>query len=112
MEYVKTIGEIDFWHFRPDVFHLYFVDYPTEYHPWYEKRPIHQIRMVLELLQGGYDVYYMYADKQIVGHIVVTTGGRRLRESTNRDIVLGLIWVSTPIPESGFCIQRHTRRSA
>lgn len=102
MEYVKTIGEIDFWRFRPDFMHLYFTDYPAEDHPWYEKRPVHRIRMMLELFQGGYDVYYMYVDKRVVGHIVVTRGGRRLRMSTARDIVLGPIWVAPRFRNRGF----------
>lgn len=102
MKYITSVKGLDFWCFRPSMFCQYFMDYPEEEHPWYEKRLLHRVRMMLEHLRGGYIVYYLYASEELVGHIVVARGGWRLRVSTEKDIVLGPIWISPRHRNRGF----------
>lgn len=94
LKFVKMVGDLRFYEYAPSLFEPYYFNYPKEDHPLYEKRLVHKIRMMLEFLQGGYRVFYMVKELEIVGHIVVTNGGRRLTVSKKEDIVLGPIFIS------------------
>ncbi|MGN0234616.1 MAG: GNAT family N-acetyltransferase [Bacteroidaceae bacterium] len=50
---------------------------------------VRRFRFWYELLKGGYKVYYLADGDTLVGHCVVTQGGRRLSVSSKDDIVLG-----------------------
>ena len=54
---------------------------------------VRRLRLLYEPLKGGYRVYYLVDGDTIVGHCVVTPGGRRLSVSTKNDIVLGPYFV-------------------
>ena len=59
----------------------------TDFEPM---RLTRRIRLLLELFRPGkYVVYYLQKSGRLVGYCVVTAGGRRLKCSTRRDIVLG-----------------------
>ena len=88
MIFVGNHESIDFYKYSPSLLKHYYMDYPIENHPIYEKRIIHRVRMMLEYIRGGYNVIYMAKDDEIIGHIVVARGGRRLEISTNNDIKL------------------------
>lgn len=94
LKFVKTVGDLSFFEYVPSLLEPYYSNYPEEDHPFYEKRLIHKIRMILEFLQGGYRVFYIVKGLEIVGHIVVTNGDRRLTVSKKDDIVLGPIFIS------------------
>ncbi|MBE6952373.1 MAG: GNAT family N-acetyltransferase [Ruminococcaceae bacterium] len=94
MKFIGRYNYIDFYEYSPTLFRPYYMAYPVEDHPLYEKRAMHRIRMLLEYLRGGYRVFYMCINNEIVGHIVVADGGRRLSISENVDIVLGPIYIS------------------
>lgn len=57
-------------------------------------RFVRRVRFLGELLKGGYKVYYLVDGDTIIGHCVVTPGGRRLSVSTKHDIVLGPYFVA------------------
>lgn len=84
---------ISFYKFTPSIFKLYDDCYDKQNQPEYCKRIIHRIRMLIELLKVGYEVYYMYDDNKILGHLVVAGGGGRIEISKKSDIVIGPIWV-------------------
>ena len=92
---------IDFYRYTPTLLQPYFMDYPKQEQPPYTRRVIHKVRMMLEYLRGGYQVVYMIRDHNILGHIVVAPGGRRLKISTPEDIVIGPIWVSPTLRGQG-----------
>ena len=85
---------IDFYQYSPTLLHPYFMDYPRQDHPPYESRVVHKVRMMLEYLRGGYTVIYMVRNGNVLGHLVVARGGRRLKISTREDIVIGPIFVT------------------
>lgn len=101
MNYVGTYSNIDFYKYTPTIFHPYYMAYPQENHPHYEKHLAHKIRMMLEYIRGGYSVYYMVYNDELVGHLVVATGGRRLKVSTKKDIVIGPIFISPSVRGMG-----------
>ena len=73
--------------YDPTLFHLLYVDFEP-------MRFIRRARLITELLRKvRYKVYYLEACGQLVGHCVVTPGGRRLKCSTGDDIVLGPYYV-------------------
>ncbi|MCQ2966771.1 MAG: GNAT family N-acetyltransferase [Alphaproteobacteria bacterium] len=102
MEYITSIENIDFFLFHPTFFCLYPKIYPVGENPPYINRIVHKIRMILQILCGGYRVYYMYVEKNIVGHIVVMPGGNRVAQSKKKDIVIGPIWIVPSQREKGF----------
>ena len=55
---------------------------------------VRRVRFLLEYLQvGHYLVYYLADQDDVVGHCVVVPGGRRLRFTTIKDIVLGPYYI-------------------
>lgn len=101
MRFVGNFDDIDFYEYSPSLFSPYYMDYPQENHPHYEKHLAHKIRMMLEKIRGGYRVFYMFSDGCVVGHIVVANGGRRLKVSTKSDIVVGPIFISPSVRGNG-----------
>jgi len=65
-------------------------------------RVVRRFRFLYEWLKGGYRVYYLADDDTIVGHCVVSPGGRRLSVSTKNDIVLGPYFVSPEYRGKGY----------
>lgn len=59
-------------------------------------------RFSYELFKGGYKVYYLFDGDTLVGHCVVTPGGRRLSVSTKNDIVLGPYFISPQFRGRGY----------
>lgn len=94
MFYLGEYGKLDFYRYKPSLTRPYFSDYPKAAHPPYEKRWVHKIRMMTEYLRGGYDVFYIVRDNDVLGHIVVAPGGRRVKLSKKDDIVVGPIYIS------------------
>lgn len=69
-------------------------------------RLIRRIRLLLELLgPGKYDVYYLEKYGDLVGYCVVTPGGRRLKCSTKKDIVLGPYYVKESERGKGYSVE-------
>ena len=94
LRFLGKYDNIDFYEYTPTLFSPYYTDYPEQDHPHYEKRLVHKIRMMTEYLRGGYRVYYMADNGEIVGHLVVANGARRLKVSKKDDIVIGPIFIS------------------
>lgn len=89
LKYINSFEDVDYFLFKPRLFRCYFSGYSA-----YQKSTIlHTIRMMIELLDGGYRVYYMALGNEIVGYGVVASGGRRLKCSDKKDVVLGPLWV-------------------
>jgi GNAT superfamily N-acetyltransferase len=101
MQFLGEFDGIDFYRYSPALLRPYYMAYPKQDHPPYEKRGVHQIRMLLEYLRGGYHVIYMVREGEILGHLVVARGGRRLAVSTPEDIVVGPIFVSPSLRGQG-----------
>lgn len=94
MSFLGKFEGLEFYRYSPALFSPYYTDYPQQDHPPYERRVVHQIRMMLEYLRGGYSVFYIACQGVILGHLVVARGGRRLAVSTPEDIVIGPVFVS------------------
>ena len=94
MRFLGKYDGFDFYQYSPSLFCPYFTYYPEKDHPSYEKHLLHKIRMMLEYLRGGYSVFYIVCDENVMGHIVVAPGGRRLKSSRKDDIVVGPVFVS------------------
>lgn len=54
---------------------------------------VRRFRFLSELLRGGYSVYYLVIDEVVVGHCVITPGGRRLKCSSKNDGVIGPLYI-------------------
>ena len=92
--FVKKCDGISFYRYKPSLIRLYDKCYNSSNRPDYFNRIVHHIRMSIELITVGYEVFYMYDDNmQILGHLVVSRGGGRVEVSTIDDIVIGPIWV-------------------
>lgn len=93
VEYSNRLTQVG----KEDKFTLYEYE-PTIFKPLainFEKlRLIRRFRFYYELYRGGYKVYYLADGNTLVGHCVVTPGGRRLPVSTKADIVLGPYYIS------------------
>ena len=101
MYFLGEYDGIEFYRYSPTLFRPYYTDYPKKDHPPYERRAIHQIRMMTEYLRGGYQVIYMVRGGEVLGHLVVARGGRRLAVSTPEDIVVGPIFVAPRLRGQG-----------
>lgn len=90
LKYIKNIGGIDYYKYTPSIFKPYY----TQYQSFLPISFIHRIRMLLELLQGGYSVYYMVVNSEVVGYLCVCTGRCRLQCVGKEDITIGPIWIT------------------
>lgn len=69
--------------YNPSLFHPLYMDFEP-------MRFVRRMRFMTEYFRKGkYKVYYLKVDDKLVGHCVVTPGGRRLKCSTKNDVVLG-----------------------
>ena len=98
--YVKTVDGIEYYNFKPTIGKWYYKNYPG-----YTKHSLsHNIRMFIEYLEGGYEIFYMVRAGEgggILGYLLVARGGRRLKCSSIDDIVLGPIWVKPDLRKQG-----------
>lgn len=88
MTLIAEEGGAQLYEYLPSAFQLLAINFE-------KPRFVRQMRFLLEYLhRGHYKVYYLAVDGELVGHCVVTPGGRRLSVSTKKDIVLGPYFVS------------------
>ena len=59
------------YEYKPTIMHPFAIDFEP-------MRIVRLFRFWVELLKGGYKVYYLADGETIVAHCVVTPGGRRL----------------------------------
>lgn len=90
---IRECEGISYYKYTPSIFKLYDDCYDEHNCPDYCKRIIHRVRMIIDLLRVGYEIYYMYNGNEVLGHLVVARGGGRIDLSTKSDIVIGPIWV-------------------
>lgn len=96
LPYVKTVDGIEYYRFKPTIGKWYYENYPG-----YVKHSFsHNIRMLIEYLEGGYEIFYMVQGK-VLGYLLVARGGRRLRCSSREDIVIGPTWVNPELRKQG-----------
>lgn len=89
LKYSISHNGLDYYNFQPTFNNWFFRDWPG-YVEDSEKRTKRQwMRMLLEWIFGGYCMYYAAQQDQLVGYILVATGGRRITCSDQDDIVLG-----------------------
>ena len=87
--FCKSLDGIDIYRYKPTVGH-WFLDSWKGFEEDSEKRTRRQrIRMFLEWLWGGYCIYYAALQDELVGYVLVASGGRRIVCSKRTDIVLG-----------------------
>ena len=55
---------------------------------------VRRIRLMLEVLRGGYTVYYLVKEGMVAGYCVITPGGRRLKCYSKQDGVVGPLYFS------------------
>ena len=84
---IKEEDNIRLLEYNPSLLRLLYIDFePMSF--------IRRMRLMFEYLhKEHYKVYYLEVDGQLIGHCVVTPGGRRLKCSTKKDIVLGPYYV-------------------
>lgn len=63
---------------------------------------VRRIRLIIEIIRGGYYVYYLSYLGHITGYCIVTPGGRRLKISTSKDIVLGPYYIALEYRGKGY----------
>lgn len=73
---------------------------PTSWKPLYKKLDYvflgRFLRYQYEIAKGGYLVYYLEVDGQIVAQNIIIPGGRRMKCTTNRDVVIGGPYFTLP----------------
>ncbi len=80
-------GDYVLLEYIPTLFHLLYIDFEPMHF-------IRRMRFVLEYLRKGkYKVYYLKVKGRMVGHCVITPGGRRLKCSGRHDIVIGPYYI-------------------
>ena len=70
--------------------------------PFEQLTYVRKVRLALEVIRGGYYVYYLSKKEGFVGYCVVTPGGRRLKKSSKNDIVLGPYFIAPVYRGKGF----------
>ena len=63
---------------------------------------VRRVRFALEYIRGKYKVYYLTVKNRVVGHCVVTPGGRRLKCSEKKDIVIGPYYIADDERGNGY----------
>lgn len=86
LKFIKNIEGYDYYEFTPTLGMWFFKNYDKMYFKRW-------IRMLLEFIQGGYKVYYMMKNDDVLAYCLVAKGGRRLKCTTKKDIVLGPYFV-------------------
>lgn len=79
---------------------------PTFWHPLAEKEPMHPVRRVRFMLEylgkDAYRVYYYAVNGKTVGYCVAAPGGRRLKCSAKRDVVIGPYYIAPEFRTMGY----------
>lgn len=83
---VVSDREISVYEYCPSVFKLFAI-------PLEKQSVVRRVRLLLELIRGGYKVYYIAKEGNVVGYCVVTPGGRRLKCTTRQDVVIGPYYI-------------------
>lgn len=97
LTYVKTVDEIEYYRFKPKFGKWYYKNYSG-----YRKHSLpHNVRMTIEYLEGGYEIFYMIQGGRVLGYLLVSRGGKRLKCSSRDDIVIGPIWVEPELRNTG-----------
>lgn len=102
MIFLDRVKGVDFYIYTPTIFHQYNKCYKKKEEPEYWNSIRHRIRMFVQHITYGYSVVYMFSENQILGHIVVSRGGRDFLKTTKDDIVLGPIWINPNFRGRGF----------
>ena len=79
--------------FTPSLFHLYWYCYSHNEEPDYWHSTIHKIRLVLMLLNKGYEVIYGEIDNRPFGHIVIDYNANKFSGMKSHDVIIGPKWV-------------------
>ncbi len=102
MKPLRTVREknnLRLLEYDPTLFRLLYVDFEP-------MRFIRRMRFISEYIRKErYKVYYLEAGGHLVGHCVVTPGGRRLKCSSKKDIVLGPYYVKENERGKGYSIE-------
>ena len=95
---MKLVGYENYaqlYEFKPSIFS--FLAFPMD-----KLTMIRRFRFLYEYLSGGYKVYYLKIENQFVGYCLVTPGGRRLKCSTKKDIVIGPYFILPEFRGKGY----------
>ena len=84
---IASENGLTIYEFKPSLFNLQAV--PLE--PLTTAR---RLRLILEILRGGYKDYYLVKDNIVVGNCILTPGGRRLKCTNKNDGVIGPLYLS------------------
>lgn len=79
---VAEQDELSLYEYSPTLFKLTLV-------PLEVMSLIRRCRLLSEKIRGGYKIYYLAQKGKLVGYCVVTPGGRRLKCTTKKDVVIG-----------------------
>ena len=89
-------GNKAIYEYTPNPFSLLYHDFEKMTFP-------RRIRLLMEYFaKGSYKVYYLSVDGNLVGHCVVAYGNRRLKRSSENDIVLGPYFVDPQFRGKGY----------
>lgn len=87
---------ISFYAYKPTLFSPLYLNFE---HMTVQRR----VRLLLEYLhRGKYTVYYLEKDQIMVGYCVAAKGGRRLKCTTEQDVVLGPFYVDPSFRGKGY----------
>lgn len=89
LKYICEIDGIDYYLFTPTFGVWFFRDWDGFAEDIEKQSRKQQIRMLLEWFWGGYHIYYGAIHDELVGYVLVAAGGRRIVDSTKKDIVVG-----------------------
>lgn len=92
---IASEANVRLYEFKPNLFSL--VPFQME-----KLTFIRKLRFLYEFLCGGYKIYYLQIDSNFVGYCLVTPGGRRLKCSTTKDIVIGPYFISPEFRGKGY----------
>ena len=84
-----------------------YIYYPTPFSPLYchfEKMTLsRRVRLLIEYLSKGcYKVFYLVSGDELIGYCVVAPGNRRLKLSSEKDIVLGPYFIDPTFRGKGY----------
>lgn len=96
MKCVYKKNNVELLEYRPLLFKPLYINFEP-------MRLIRRIRFLKEYLGNGhYKVYYLKVDDEYVGYCVVAPGGRRLKCSTEQDIVIGPYYINKQKRGNGY----------
>lgn len=93
--HVADMNDLSLYEFMPSLFQQLAV-------PLENISLVRKTRLFLEYLRGGYKVYYLVKGDLILGYCVVTPGGRRLKRTTKRDVVIGPYYICPEYRGKGY----------